>query len=77
MLLIGAVGVWLTYQALASSRRSSSPANAWSVRNHDLFHRVGRAVLQLPRAPPLRRNVINRSAFVGSAVAVGAGLDLP
>ena len=77
LLLIGAVGVWLTYQALALlptlDRRPTAPGRSEIMTLSTTL--VERSSSFLERRLS-RRNVINRSAFVGSAVAVGAGLDL-
>ena len=81
LLFVSAVGLWLTalaLSALAALDRGPSAAPASAGCGHrEPFDRAGRRARPSVLEGRLsRRSLINRSAFVGSAVAVGSGLDL-
>ena len=80
LLFVSAVGLWLTalalsaLAALTAARRLARPLPRTVVvsMSSALVARTARVL----EGRLSRRSLINRSAFVGSAVAVGSGLDL-
>ena len=82
LLFVSAVALWLTLlalSALASLEGAAPPRAPWAESGGGPVSLSTSLVTRTARALEgrlSRRSLINRSAFVGSAVAIGSGLDL-